>query len=186
MPVLMKKTLAYAVASGLSAILWCMALHSCGGVPGAPNPPGRSQIGTSKVLTPTPSTFQFPKSQHKCFVQKWERAETNSWFGSSQITATKWVNAIDYSELENTVQSDNSHYVKYDHRNSRLFGCYDITCGACEAGIYNKILLCQNDKLSCFGYDSKNGTNVLRLIFVSITTQLVFTDRHAKSKFLTV
>jgi hypothetical protein len=43
-----------------------------------------------------------PKCQHKCFVQNWDTAETNSWFGSSQITATKWVNTIESTELEKT------------------------------------------------------------------------------------
>jgi DNA invertase Pin-like site-specific DNA recombinase len=91
MPVLMKKTIAYAVACGLSTVLWCMALHSCGGVPGAPNPPGHSQIGTSEILTPTPSTFQFPKSQHKCFVPKWDSSKLISILIKRPYSQNKWV-----------------------------------------------------------------------------------------------
>ncbi len=153
----MKKPLAYLIACGLSVILWFFALYSCSGAPGAATPPGLSQNGTSKVFDPPPLLKNISNSQHKCFVQKWDQAETNPSIETITITATKWANAIEYSELGNIAQFNNLYYVKYELRFRILFGCDTAACDTCITDIYNKILVCHIWKQSHFGAYSQIG-----------------------------
>lgn len=171
------------IACGLSMLLWGIVLYKCSGAPGAAAPPGHSQIGTSKSFDPHPELFHFRNSQHICFVQEWERADTNSQNDHAHAPALEMVNAIEYSELEKTHQFNNFHYVKYKLRCHILFGL--LTCVRCgdESDSVHEIMSSNRGFDSTFGSYSQICTNALRLNRNFCSAAGGGTDRHSLQEF---